>query len=65
MAMPAAQTDWTIELLDELPDDGNRFELLDGVLLVAPAPSDVHQLVAFELTTRSRRICARATSVDR
>jgi Uma2 family endonuclease len=39
-------------LLDELPDDGNRYELVDGVLLVTPAPSDVHQLVAMELATR-------------
>ena len=27
-----------------LPDDGNRYELFDGELLVTPAPSSLHQL---------------------
>lgn len=45
MGMPAAQVDWTVEMLDALPDDGQRYELIDGVLHVTPAPSDVHQLV--------------------
>ncbi|HEU4994717.1 MAG TPA: Uma2 family endonuclease [Gemmatimonadaceae bacterium] len=44
--MPAAQADWTVEMLDALPDDGQRYEIIDGVLHVTPAPSDVHQLVA-------------------
>lgn len=55
MAMPIAETEWTVEMLDELPDDGNRYELFDGVHVVTPAPSDVHQLVAGELTMRLRR----------
>jgi Uma2 family endonuclease len=42
MAMPLTER-WTIEQLDRLPDDGNRYELLDGELLVTPAPSDVHE----------------------
>lgn len=46
MGMPAAQVDWTVEMLDALPDDGQRYEIIDGVLHVTPAPSDVHQLVA-------------------
>jgi len=46
MGMPAAQTNWTVEMLDALPDDGQRYELIDGELFVTPAPSDVHQLVA-------------------
>ncbi|WP_203434167.1 Uma2 family endonuclease [Jiangella asiatica] len=29
--------------LDALPDDGNRHELLDGVLIVTPAPAPKHQ----------------------
>lgn len=33
-------------MLDALPDDGQRYELIDGVLFVTPAPSDGHQLVA-------------------
>ncbi len=45
MVMPAAQTDWTVEMLDALPDDGKRYEVIDGALFVTPAPSDVHQYV--------------------
>jgi len=29
--------------LDAMPDDGHRYELLDGVLVVTPAPRPVHQ----------------------
>jgi Uma2 family endonuclease len=35
--------------LGSLPDDGHRYELLDGSLLVTPAPSPAHQVAAFEL----------------
>jgi Uma2 family endonuclease len=52
MAMPAVRTDWTVEMLDELPDDGQRYEIIDGVLFVGPAPSDVHQYIVGELYTR-------------
>jgi Uma2 family endonuclease len=41
----------TIEDLDLLPDDGNRYELDDGVLVVSPAPANIHQLVASRLQT--------------
>ena len=49
MAMPAVRTDWTVEMLDELPDDGQRYEIIDGVLFVTSAPSDVHQYIVGEL----------------
>jgi Uma2 family endonuclease len=29
--------------LDRMPDDGHRYELVDGVLIVTPAPSHLHQ----------------------
>jgi Uma2 family endonuclease len=35
--------------LDGLPDDGHRYELLDGALIVTPAPSTRHQSVAGQL----------------
>jgi Uma2 family endonuclease len=54
MAMPIASADWTVEMLDALPDDGNRYELIDGVLYVTPAPSDIHQLVVGALYARLR-----------
>lgn len=50
--VPAAQADWTVDILDALPDDGQRYELIDGLLYVTPAPSDVHQLVAPALHRR-------------
>src|SRR5437870_2017728 len=46
MGMPAAHANWTVDMLDALPDDGQRYEIIDGELFVTPAPSDVHQLVA-------------------
>jgi Uma2 family endonuclease len=40
---------FTVEELDRLPDDGRRYELLDGVLVVSPRPTTVHQFAAFRL----------------
>lgn len=34
---------WTVADLETLPDDGLRYELVDGTLLVSPAPSRLHQ----------------------
>jgi Uma2 family endonuclease len=49
MAMPTLRRDWAVEDLLDLPDDGNRYEVLDGELLVTPAPSLDHQRAAFAL----------------
>jgi len=49
---------FTIEMLDHFPDDGNRYELLDGVLLVTPAPSPMHQVVATRLATQLSQVLA-------
>jgi Uma2 family endonuclease len=43
MGMPAATTRWTAEMVRALPDDGNRYEVVDGALLVTPAPTWDHQ----------------------
>lgn len=37
------------EDLRELPDDGNRYELIDGVLVVPPSPSAAHVRVVGRL----------------
>jgi Uma2 family endonuclease len=64
MAMPAHAMEWTVDRLDALPDDGQRYEVIDGVLFVTPAPSDVHQLVIGELYARLREYL-RGSSVGR
>ena len=46
--MPATQDTWTVAMLDALPDDGQRYELIDGVVHVTPAPSFDHQCVVGE-----------------
>lgn len=43
MGMPAHQSQWNADMVRSLPDDGQRYELIDGVLLVSPAPSKRHQ----------------------
>jgi Uma2 family endonuclease len=35
--------------LEAMPDDGHRYELVDGALLVTPAPSRRHQLASSRL----------------
>jgi Uma2 family endonuclease len=41
--MPEQATRWTADMVRALPDDGNRYEVVDGELLVTPAPADLHQ----------------------
>jgi len=43
MGMPDTARHWTREMVLALPDDGNRYELFDGELLVTPAPAGLHQ----------------------
>ncbi|MDQ2664731.1 MAG: Uma2 family endonuclease [Gemmatimonadota bacterium] len=52
--MPATIVDWTVDMLDELPEDGQRYELIDGQLFVSPSPRDVHQFVVGEFYARLR-----------
>jgi len=40
---------FTVDDLEAMPDDGNRYELIDGMLLVSPAPGRPHQKMAYEL----------------
>lgn len=49
MGMAATIPYYTVADLEAFPDDGNRYELLDGVLLVTPAPNFAHQLIAQRL----------------
>ena len=49
MAMPELLERWTAARVRELPDDGKRYEVVDGELLVTPAPRLPHQEAAFRL----------------
>jgi Uma2 family endonuclease len=48
---------WTTEDLDDLPEDGVRRELLDGVLLASPSPSSIHQIIAMRLGVALEQAC--------
>ena len=55
MAMPALlSNDWTAERALALPNDGNRYEVLDGALAVTPAPTLRHQSIVEEFGARLR-----------
>src|SRR5215510_2173482 len=47
---PAAGGPLTVADLERTPDDGRRYELVDGVLIVSPAPLIPHQVVLLELS---------------
>ena len=55
--MPRTAAQWTVDDLDLLPDDGLQYELLDGLLLVSPAPTRRHQRATLELATLLRTHC--------
>ncbi len=43
----------TVEDMENMPDDEFRYELDDGVLIVSPAPSTLHQLAVTRLAVIS------------
>ncbi|MGH7617733.1 MAG: Uma2 family endonuclease [Gemmatimonadaceae bacterium] len=52
--MPTLKRRWTVADLEDLPDDGNRYEVIDGELLVTPSPALRHQVAVGELYARLR-----------
>ena len=57
--MHALRREWTADDLQNMPDDGQRYEVIDGELFVTPSPAAVHQIA---LAVLFRRI---ADYVDR
>lgn len=49
MSMASSAHLWTADQVRAHPDDGNRYEVVDGELLVTPAPSVAHQRAVREL----------------
>jgi Uma2 family endonuclease len=56
-AWPEIGRPFTVDDLDRMPDDGRRYELVDGVLVVSPAPANPHQFVVGELLFVLRLLC--------
>jgi len=48
---------WTTDDLDELPEDGHRYELIDGVLIVSPSPTSRHQKLASRIEDALEATC--------
>lgn len=61
--MPGEASEWTVDDLDLLPEDGLRYELLDGTLLVCPAPTRRHQRAVLELGALLCAACPREMEV--
>jgi Uma2 family endonuclease len=59
MGMPATKEFWTVQDVYDLPDDGNRYETVNGELLVTPGPGFGHQLVTGTLYAALRSYLAR------
>lgn len=49
MYMPMVKRQWSADELRSLPDDGNRYEIIDGELFMTPAPAWRHQDAVGEL----------------
>jgi Uma2 family endonuclease len=50
MHMATRPKRWTLAELHRLPDDGNKYELVRGDLLVTPPPSEEHETIIARLT---------------
>lgn len=50
-AWPPPGRPFTVAELDRMPDDGRRYELVDGVLVVSPRPTQIHQVAALRVAT--------------
>ena len=49
MSGATSPTGWTYAEYARLPDDGNRYEVLDGEVLTTPSPGTPHQRIAARL----------------
>ncbi len=45
LVLRSPEADWDRARWETLPDDGNRYEVIDGVLYMTPAPSYFHQWI--------------------
>src|SRR6478672_1540958 len=45
LVLRSPEADWDRARWETLPDDGNRYEVIDGVLYMTTAPSNFHQWI--------------------
>lgn len=57
MAMHPPSGPYTVADLELMPDDGRRYELIDGMLFVSPAPGFRHQKMVAQMVVRLERVC--------
>ncbi len=48
---------FTVDDLEAMPDDGRRYELIGGAIVMTPAPEPVHQRVQLGLARRIQDAC--------
>jgi Uma2 family endonuclease len=56
-AWPRPGEPFTVDNLERMPDDGRRYELIDGMLIVSPAANMPHQRVATVLALLLESAC--------
>lgn len=56
--LPVRLEGWTVDDLQELPEDFHHYELVDGALLVSPHPTVQHDDIASELGYLLRAVLA-------
>jgi Uma2 family endonuclease len=54
---PAHPGPMTVRDLEGIPDDGRRYELIDGVLIVSPSPGRRHQKIVARLYPVLEAVC--------
>jgi Uma2 family endonuclease len=62
MVLPAAYT--TADAVRAMPDDGNRYEVVWGELLVSPSPRPAHQRMVVRLTVALSTYCERLGDLE-
>ncbi|TCO50808.1 Uma2 family endonuclease [Actinocrispum wychmicini] len=55
--LPGGSGPFAVRDLERMPDDGRRYELLDGVLIVSPIPGTRHQKMVVGLAAVLNRSC--------
>lgn len=62
MVLPASYT--TADAVRAMPDDGNRYEVVWGELLVTPSPRPAHQRIVVRLTVALGSYCEQLRDVE-